>query len=308
MKKKLLGLLLCVAMVMSVFAGCTTSKTENTSSNKSAEDAFSGDYVVNAAYVKDNLSNIKLVDSRGAEEAAKGTIKGAIATTWQYLATCEDGKTGDANWGTILDPARLSERLGALGLGKDDAIVVFGPGSQGWGAEGCITEELVAAGYSNVKFVDGGYAALTAAGIETVKGAATPVPVAVKIDSIDKTHLITTEELKANLGQYKVVDTRTDKEFNGEVLYGETKGGHIPGAIQIRFTDLFKEDGNLKSNADIEKMVTDAGITKTDKIVTYCTAGIRSAYMQMVLEMCGYKNTQNYDESYYRWCAVNEVE
>lgn len=55
-------------------------------------------------------------------------------------------------------------------------------------------------------------------------------------------------------------------------------------------------------------MFEDAGITKDDKVVTYCTAGIRSGYMQLILEMCGFKNTQNYDESYYRWCAVEDVE
>lgn len=45
-----------------------------------------------------------------------------------------------------------------------------------------------------------------------------------------------------------------------------------------------------------------------NKIVTYCTAGIRSAYMQLILEMCGFENSMNYDESYYRWCACQDVE
>ncbi len=36
-------------------------------------------------------------------------------------------------------------------------------------------------------------------------------------------------------------------------------------------------------------MFEDAGITKDDKVVTYCTAGIRSGYMQLILEMCGFK-------------------
>lgn len=306
MKKKLLGMIICAVIVGTVFTGCA-AKAETTATEVT-NDSFSGEYVVDPDYVKENLSNIKLVDARGAEVAAKGTVKGAIATTWQYLATCEDGKSGDPNWGCILDPTRLSERLGGLGLGKDDEIIVFGDAVSGWGREGRITWELIAAGYKNVKFVDGGFAALKAAGIETTNEAAIPVPVAVKIDSIDNTHNVTTDELTKNLSNYKVIDVRPDDEFNGAVLYGETKGGHIPGAIQIRMVDLFKADGNLKSNKDIEKILTDAGIAKDDKIVTYCTAGIRSAYMQLVLEMCGYENTMNYDESFYRWSAVNNVE
>ena len=55
-------------------------------------------------------------------------------------------------------------------------------------------------------------------------------------------------------------------------------------------------------------MMTDAGISKDDKIVAYCTGGIRSAYMQLVLEMAGYENTWNYDQSYWRWAVVGEVE
>ena len=130
----------------------------------------------------------------------------------------------------------------------------------------------------------------------------------VKINSINMAHIIHTEDLSANYDQYKVVDVRADEEYNGEVLYGETKGGRLPGAIHIRYTDLFREDGTLKSNAELEKMFQDADLSKDDAIVTYCTAGIRSAYMQLILQMCGYENSLNYDGSYYRWSAVYDVE
>ena len=80
------------------------------------------------------------------------------------------------------------------------------------------------------------------------------------------------------------------------------------GAIHIRYTDLFRENGTLRSKADIEKVLTDAGISKEDKIVTYCTGGIRSAYSQLVFEMAGYENTWNYDQSFWRWAVAGEVE
>ena len=71
---------------------------------------------------------------------------------------------------------------------------------------------------------------------------------------------------------------------------------------------MFREDGTLRSKADIEKVLTDAGISKDDKIVTYCTGGIRSAYSQLVFEMAGYENTWNYDQSYWRWAVAGDVE
>ena len=101
---------------------------------------------------------------------------------------------------------------------------------------------------------------------------------------------------------------RDDKEYDGKAAYGEAKGGHLPGAIHIKYTDLFNSDSTLKSNEELTAMFEEAGLTTEDHIVTYCTAGIRSAYMQLVMEMCGFENSENYDESFYRWCAVEEVE
>ena len=305
---------LFLALILTVgLVGCSAPKEdaakEDTSETEETKvEAFSGEYVVNADYVKDNLDKIILVDARGDEAAAKETIKGAIPLMWQYLATCEDGAAGDENWGCILDTKRLSERLSEKGLAMDKEIVIFAASQEGWGDDGRIAWELIAAGYEDVKMVDGGFAALKAAGLETAKGGAEPEAAEVEVKEIDTTHVINTAELKENYDDYKVVDVRADEEYDGKTLYGEVKGGHLPGAIHIRFTDLFQKDGTLKSNAEITKMFEDAGISKDDQIVTYCTAGIRSGYMQLILEMCGFENSKNYDESYYRWCAVEDVE
>ena len=118
----------------------------------------------------------------------------------------------------------------------------------------------------------------------------------------------TTEELQANYDEYTIVDVRTDEEYNGAILYNEAQGGHLPGAIHVRYTDLFQEDGTLKPNSELAEMFESAGVDKEDKVVTYCTGGIRSAYTQLVLEMCGYENTWNYDQSFWRWAVVGEVE
>lgn len=306
------ALFLALAFVAGL-VGCSAPKeeagkggTDGTEDTK--VEAFSGEYVVNADYVKENLGNIILVDARGDEAAAKETIKGSIPLMWQFLATCEDGASGDENWGCILDVKRLSERLSEKGLAKDKEIVLFAASQEGWGEDGRIAWELIAAGYGDVKIVDGGFGALKAAGLETAKGGIEPEAVDVRVDSIDEAHVINTKELKEDYDVYKVIDVRADEEYDGKTLYGEVKGGHLPGAIHIRFTDLFQKDGTLKSNAEITKMFEDAGLSKDDQIVTYCTAGIRSGYMQLMLEMCGFENSKNYDESYYRWCAVEDVE
>ncbi len=308
---KISRILVLVLVLCMVVAGCAANEQpevkEPIDSNEGS--AFEGKYVVDAEYVKSvaGKDNVLLIDSRGADAAKEGTVEDAIAITWQMLANVE-GKPGDPMWGTILEPAALSETLSNLGISMDKEIILFGAAQNGWGDDGRIAWELIAAGYENVKIVDGGLASLTASGLNIVKGAAEPVPAEVTVSEINNSHNINTDALKADYEGFKVVDVRADEEYEGQVLYGEANGGHLPSAIHIKFTDLFNDDSTLKSNEEITKIFTDAGLSKEDKVVTYCTAGIRSAYMQLVLEMTGFENSFNYDESFYRWSAVNELE
>ncbi|MCI8560044.1 MAG: sulfurtransferase [Dorea sp.] len=304
---KYIGLAL---LAVSLLAGCGNKgvpKEELVST-----DSFEGEYLVTADYVKEHAEdeNVLLVDCRGVDKAKKETLKGAIATTWQEIGTCGEnyGAAGDEGWGKIPDPSELSEKLGELGMDKDKELILLGETLNGWGDDARVLWELAAAGYTDVRMVDGGYSAAKEAGVPTQKGAAKSEPVEVTIDSIDKTHVMETEELMSNYDAYKVIDVRTEEEYKGAVKYGEAQGGHLPGAVHLPYTNLFREDGSLRSKADVEKMMEDAGISKTDKIVAYCTGGIRSAYMQLVLEMAGYENTWNYDQSYWRWAVVGEVE
>ena len=309
--KKILALSLLVLSLGLAGCGNSNNATEDStkeSSAKSEKTSFKGEYIVDADYVKDNLDDIILIDARGEDAAKKGTVKEAVPMAWQYLADVENGVSGDENWGLVLEPKKLAERLGEKGIAKDKEVVLFASAQEGWGDDGRIAWELLAAGYKDVPMVDGGYAALKDAGLKTNKKGTELKSVDVEIDSVNQDHMIKTDELKADYDEYKVVDVREDKEYEGEVLYGEAKGGHLPDAIHVKFTDLFNKNGTLKSNDQLTKLFEDAGLSKDDKIVTYCTAGIRSAYMQLVMDMCGFKNVKNYDGSYYRWAKVEDVE
>ena len=330
--KQALALALSLVLALGLLAGCggsassaapvsstpaastaasTPAESAPAASTPAAETAaFTGQYVVDAQYVLDNMAreDVLLVDARGEDAAAKGTLEGAIAVTWQMFAAVSEGKAGDEMWGTILPADALSAALSATGISPDKEILVFADAQAGWGNDGRIVWELIAAGFPNAKIINGSYEALVAAGVPSVKGAAAYTPAEVTIDSIDETHVINTDALVEGYDGYKIVDVRADEEYNGEALYGEVAGGRLPGAIHICFTDLFNDDSTLKSNDELTALFEAAGLQPSDAIVTYCTAGIRSAYMQLVLEMCGFENSMNYDEYFYRWIAEQDVE
>lgn len=301
-------IVLCTALLSVSATGCKSStKSEKTDGTSD----FTGEFIVSAKEAESKIQdeNVIFLDGRGLKQARKGTVEGAVATDWNSLSTCSDGKAGDENWGLVPEAGDLSRRLAALGIEKDKEIIVLGAPEDGWGEDGRILWELREAGCENVKIVDGGIAALKDIGADVNgKPEETPVQSEFTIEELDKSHDITTEELQENYDDYTIIDVRTEKEYEGAVLYDEAQGGHLPGAISIPYVDLFQEDGTLKDNEAITKIFEDNGVEKDDQIVTYCTGGIRSAYVQLVLEMCGYEHTYNYGQSFWRWAVVGEVE
>ncbi len=275
------------------------------------EGEFSGDYVISAADLKtkiDAKETMILVDTRGIGAAAE-TAQNAITINWKDISL-SDKQTGnnkraagDEGFARSLPAADMGQKLGALGLGLNDQIILFSDGhvSGGWGDDGRIAWQLFQCGYTNVKMVNGGLAAMKTAGIPVQKGPSKAAAKAVTVAGLNTDHDITTKDLLDHFADYKIIDVRANAEFDGEVLYGEKSGGHIKGALHIRFTDLFRYNGTLKSADELKAMFKAAGLNETDKVVTYCTGGIRSAYMQLVLQMVGYQNTYNYAESAYRW-------
>lgn len=285
-------------------------KTEEKAIEEKSLETFEGKYLVNADYVKENLDNpnVIFVDARGEDAAKEGKVPNAVVMTWQDLANVKDKNPGDEGWGHVLSVEELSKILGDFGLDPTKEIVLYATGQAGWGDDGRILWELKAAGYDNLKMVNGGIDKIKEAGVELSKEETTPVKADVKIDQIDRTNIIDTEELAKDIGKYKIVDTREKDEYEGAVKFGEKQGGHLPNAMNIPYSELYQENGLLKSNAEIEKIFEEAGLKKEDEIVAYCTGGIRSAFFQLIAEMMGYNNVKNYEGSYYNWAASQDVE
>lgn len=310
-----------VILILSlVFVSCKSEnvkevkkqETQSAMEKKEPEkETFKGKYIVSADYVKNNLNNEKVlfVDTRG-EKAAKstGTLNNAIVMSWQDIADVANKKPGEDGWGHILKPEELEKKLSEFGLAKEKEIILISTANAGWGEDGRILWELKAAGYTNLKMVDGGFESLKKAGVKVDSDVSAITKVNVKVEKIDYKNTINTKELTKDKAQYKIIDSREKDEYEGATKFGEAKGGHIPGAVNIPYSSLYNEQGVLKSNAEIEKLFKEKGFDKNDKIVTYCTGGIRSAFMQLILEMSGYENVKNYEGSYYNWSAVNDVE
>jgi thiosulfate/3-mercaptopyruvate sulfurtransferase len=107
-----------------------------------------------------------------------------------------------------------------------------------------------------------------------------------------------------------LVDVRSPKEYSGELLHmpnypqeGATRGGHIPGAASIPWSQAVREaDSTFKPVEELRQLYQGRGVTPDNEIIAYCRIGERSSHTWFVLKyLLGYPQVKNYDGSWTEW-------
>lgn len=281
--------------------------SEEKESSNLEELNFDNDYLVSVEWLNKNIDNesLLILDARGEKVYNGGHIPGAIFTSWQSLSKM-DGAPGDLNWGTVKGAEDLSKALSNLGVSKDKKIVIYADTLSGWGEDGRILWTLKMAGLNNVRILDGGINVWKSSDLDISKETVTPEKSEFKVEKINNENSINMNAINDNYDGYIIVDSRELEEYNGATKYGESRGGHLPGSVFLNFRSVLNEDGTFKTKDELTTLFEGALIDKEDKVVTYCTAGIRSAHLQIALEMAGYNNAKNYDASFYEWAGNDE--
>jgi thiosulfate/3-mercaptopyruvate sulfurtransferase len=100
-----------------------------------------------------------------------------------------------------------------------------------------------------------------------------------------------------------LIDSREPREFKGATPYGETRGGHLPGAINLHYRALLDARGRLLPRSRLRAKLGKLGIKKSQPLIIYCTGGVRSGWLTVVLAHLGYRNVKNYPGSMWQWAA-----
>jgi thiosulfate/3-mercaptopyruvate sulfurtransferase len=127
----------------------------------------------------------------------------------------------------------------------------------------------------------------------------------------DKSIRVFLNQVKEALDKENIamVDVRSPKEFTGEILAPPEyptehaqRGGHIPRASNIPWSQAVKDDGTFKSVEDLKQLYQSKGIVPEKEIIAYCRIGERSSHTWFVLKyLLGYPNVKNYDGSWTEW-------
>ena len=236
-----------------------------------------------------------ILDTRSTDSYAASHIPGAVSFRWQNFV---DGSTN------LLSVAELETLLSAAGLTRDLVYVIYDDTTASWGAAGRVFWMLEYLGCEHVHILNGGWDKWFADGraVQTAANVRTP---AIFNAEANPSIVMTKARLneRRNDTDFAIIDSRTDEEYNGWQLYGEARGGHVPGAIQIPYASFFNADKTVLDKKQLKALFKEKGITKKMEVTSYCTVGIRSGFVYFILRQMGYKECSNYDGSISQWAA-----
>jgi thiosulfate/3-mercaptopyruvate sulfurtransferase len=237
------------------------------------------------------------------EVGPSGFIRGSVSVN-------EDLWTTESNSQAKLDNLPMWSRLIAgLGINSTKTVVVYDDGELIFASR--IRFLLYHFGVHKTLLVNGGWPALrhlvVAGKLSEQATSSTPVNSSFTVKVTNQPiPMIGRSEVAATLHHPGVllVDVRTPAEYDGtQLLPPVTRGGHIPGAINLPTADLFVP-GNpsmLMGRTGLLGVFHAHGLLPGDRIIVYCHDGARSSLVATALKQSGYPSVGLYYLSYADW-------
>jgi thiosulfate/3-mercaptopyruvate sulfurtransferase len=255
--------------------------------------------VVSTAWLAEHLRDPKVVVLHvGPDTAyARGHVPGARSLPYSAV---------NARVGTLSTelpaPEALRELFEGLGVGDSTRVVVYGDPAP---VATRVLFTLDYLGHTRFALLDGGLARWKAEG-RAVATDAPPAATRGRLTVSPRSDVVATAEWLeprlANAG-LSLLDTRTDVEYLGTgERYGVKSDGHLAGARQLQWEQLFQPDGvTLRDRAELQRLYGER-VRQGDTVVTYCLVGYRASATYFVARLLGYP-VKLYDGSYQDWSA-----
>ncbi len=207
------------------------------------------------------------------------------------------------------DPALFAEAVGALGISPSDTVIIYDD-------QGCFSAARVwwtfrLMGHKKIAVLDGGLPKWIDEG-RTVTDSFSSVISAEHKTSHDPYHVCDAAGIRQRLqnSDTLILDARPAQRFLGAAPEprADLRSGAMPGAVNLPFGDLFKNDKTFLDPSALTARLASAGVTPEKEIITTCGSGITAAILSLALEIIGHPHHKLYDGSWAEWGSIDNAE
>ena len=263
--------------------------------------------LVSTEWLADDLraSDVRIVDaswrmpgnSPARMEFLKRRIPGAVFFDLDEIADQSSGLPH-----MLPSPESFSEAVGALGIAKDDRVVVYD--DAGVFSAARVWWTFRALGHDQVSVLDGGLPKWLREGRAVDAGAPALSPVRYSGAS-DRKLARAHGDVRAALTDKSsiVIDARPAPRFNAEAPEPRPglRRGHMPGARNISHASVLTADGTMKSPEQLRALFAAEGYSADRPVITTCGSGVTAAVLALALEIIGARRVGLYDGSWAEW-------
>lgn len=261
-------------------------------------------YLIGARELKQRLGTVTLIDLRPAEDFAMGHIAGSRHLDL-YGVSLNDSSEAPLN--AFLAIFRVL--FGTRGVSADRPVVIYDHESGERAARAVWL--LAVLGHADVRILDGGTQAWTAAGGQLARVTEAPAPVdpakapptAPPFKGTMNLDLLATRfDVHRAIGDESTVilDVRRESEYAG-VEKRARRAGTIPGAVHVFWREHLDGRGAFRPAEEIRELYVSRGVTPDKTVITLCQGGYRSASTFIALKSLGYPRVSNYVSSWGEW-------
>jgi thiosulfate/3-mercaptopyruvate sulfurtransferase len=198
-------------------------------------------------------------------------------------------------------PEVFAERVGALGIGDGDTVVVYDQLGIFSAARCWWTFRLF--GHDAVHVLDGGLPKWKREGRPLESGPPRPVERARITPRLQPGLVRNLDQVRAMLeAGEQVVDARGGARFRAEAPEprASLRGGHMPGARNLPFTEVLNE-GVMVSPETLARLYQEAGLDLERPVTASCGSGLTAAILALGLAQLGRWDAAVYDGSWTEW-------
>lgn len=208
----------------------------------------------------------------------------------------------------IASPENFQKLARAAGINNDTTVVLYGDNNNWFAAWGAWIFSIY--GHEDVRLLDGGRKKweaesreLSTRPIQPAEGNFESKPANLALRAF------LPDVLKVVKGEAEgiIVDIRSQKEYEGVIFAPEgfqelaIRAGHIPGAVNVPWSQAVNEDGTFKSLEELKALYAAVGVDGSKPAYVYCRIGERSSHTWFVLhKILGY-DAKQYDGSWTEW-------